>query len=64
MDKRVMDKIKELRVLLQETMPEDTVRVDLYITGTEYGMSLEQKTVDDLKREMTSMRNLRGQFIK
>jgi len=56
--------IKDLEDHLRATLPDDCIRVTLYITQTGYELVHETRTAESLEKAGISMRNLRGEFIK
>ena len=63
-DNKTDSLIKQLEDHLKETLPDDCIRVSLYITATGHELVHETRTAESLKKAGVSMRNLRGEFIK
>ena len=64
MDNQLIDKkIQELRELLEQELPNTAVCFELELTGTSSHYRVSHKYPEQLKREMISMRNIKGDFI-
>ena len=64
MTSKLVEKLNELRAVLEQEMPKETTSVSIYVTYDGTDVSTSMKTPDDLKREGASMRNIKGEWIK
>lgn len=63
MNELIQQKIKELREVIEQELPESIVKFEVTFTGTNTNTSMQHKYKEDLEREGISMRNLKGNFI-
>ena len=64
MPKTYIEIIAELEECLERECSDDTVAFELHINGTSTRFKFHKKTDRQLNREGTSMRNIKGEFIK
>ena len=65
MDNQLIDKkIQELRKLLEKELPNTAVWFELELTGTSSHYRVSHKYPEQLKRELITMRNIKGDFIR
>lgn len=62
-DELIQSKIEELRIALEQELPNTAVKFEITFTGTGTHQRIELKHPDQLKLESISMRNVRGEFI-
>jgi len=61
---KINQKIAELKQILIEEMSANTVSVEIFISGSETNFTYNERTLEQLKRDHISMRNIAGEFIK
>jgi hypothetical protein len=63
-EKLIQAKIKELRIVLEQELPNTAVSFEITFTGTGTHQRIELKQPEQLKRASISMRNVRGDVIR
>ena len=63
-EKVIQSKIDELRIVLEQELPNTAVSFEITFTGTGTHQRIEHKQPEQLKRQSISMRNIRGEFIR
>ena len=64
MTKIIEDKIEELRLVLEQELPNTVVMFEITFTANSIAQSVTHKHPDQLKKESISMRNIKGEWIK
>ena len=62
--KLIQSKIDELRIVLEQELPNTVVLFEVTFTGTGTSQRIEHKQPEQLKRQSISMRNIKGEFIR
>jgi hypothetical protein len=62
-EKLIKSKIDELRIVLEQELPNTAVSFEITFTGTGTHQRIEHKQPEQLKRQSISMRNVKGEFI-
>lgn len=63
-EKLIQSKIDELRIVLEKELPDTAVCFEIKFTGTGTHQRIEHKQPEQLQRDMISMRNIKGDFIR
>ncbi len=63
-EKLIQSKIDELRIVLEQELPNTVVSFEITFTGTGTHQRIEHKQPEQLKRQSISMRNVKGEFIR
>ena len=63
-DKLIQSKIDELRIVLEQELPNTVVLFEVTFTGTGTSQRIEHERPEQLKRQSISIRNIRGEFIR
>ena len=63
-DKLIQSKIEELRLVLEQELPNTVVSFEITFTGTGTYQRIEHKHPEQLKRQYISMVNIKGDFIR
>jgi hypothetical protein len=64
MNQEIEQKIQELNDALQKHAPANAVSFELFINASEVKATISARTLQQLKTDGISMRNLAGEFIK
>lgn len=59
----IQSKIDELRIVLEQELPNTAVCFEITFTGTGTHQRISHKQPEELKRQSISMRNIKGDFI-
>ena len=63
-EKLIQSKIDELRIVLEQELPNTAVSFEIKFTGTGTHQRIEHKQPEQLERQSISMRNVKGEFIR
>jgi hypothetical protein len=63
MTQKLIDKLKEVKALLEEEMPKECTAVTVFFNYQSIDVNTSNRTAEDLEKDDVTMRNLKGEWI-